>query len=235
MNNLEAKAFAKYVIDRIKNPYKHFIDTGIYSNRHTLRIVGSIKIGSSRVKVFRQSFEYHGVKYTHKYSEEPISDQHKINLILSESLVSHASYCKYLPIIGEVYEPQIQVDDISEEVSRKCVELMNVTMKNPPFRYLRTLGNLIILERIQPSKCPICNKIHDNEHPFLILKNDQVYWDCRRRTNQDRYFLGSIGKPVPLVVPRIIKGNPINTFIRRYNPCISSLTDIADEISFDNL
>jgi hypothetical protein len=42
-------------------------------------------------------------------------------------------------------------------------------------------GGLIILNRLRPSFCKVCEKVHEHENPFLIIHEaGEVYMDCRR-------------------------------------------------------
>ena len=41
-------------------------------------------------------------------------------------------------------------------------------------------NNMVILERLYPSHCEICERIHEKQNSFLFLIEDKVYWNCWR-------------------------------------------------------
>lgn len=51
------------------------------------------------------------------------------------------------------------------------------------------IGNMIICDRIYPSLCLVCNRIHEKENPFLIVNQDQkkIYFYCRRNKKPTIY------------------------------------------------
>jgi hypothetical protein len=69
-----------------------------------------------------------------------------------------------------------------------------------PYSYLKTVESgaqsaLILLKRHRPSKCAVCNRIHENENPYLIIagENRDVYLDCRRNPENKKLHVGALG------------------------------------------
>jgi hypothetical protein len=62
---------------------------------------------------------------------------------------------------------------------------------------------LIIMKRTNKSLCPTCNRVHDSEHPYLVVCEDgTVLFDCRRSEDAKRSTVGMIGSAViPAPVP----------------------------------
>ena len=38
------------------------------------------------------------------------------------------------------------------------------------FEFESVVGSYIILKRVEPSRCPTCERIHHKQHPFLIVE-----------------------------------------------------------------
>jgi hypothetical protein len=50
-------------------------------------------------------------------------------------------------------------------------------------------GNMIICDRMLPSYCQQCNRIHELENPFIIVNEDKnkIYLYCRRNNKATTY------------------------------------------------
>ena len=214
-NNEDAKAFYDRVIANMTNPHKNFIDPSPYSRIQQFRIIGCQKWHSNRPKFFMEKFKYKGVEYIHEYSE-PFDNPSKKNLIIVyESLVSFTAGCIYLPIMTTEKSINLfeNLEDLDLEQIKKALDLMYSTMKNCPFQYESVTGSLIVLKRLKPSYCQICERVHQNENPMLILAGNSVYWNCRRNKNK-KLFLGKIDNGyVQEVVEDEIDEGPIFSFV----------------------
>jgi hypothetical protein len=50
-----------------------------------------------------------------------------------------------------------------------------------PFKIRHRKGNVIVLDRIKPSYCNICKRIHEHENGYVIVIDDeQIWYSCRR-------------------------------------------------------
>jgi hypothetical protein len=205
MNNIEAKSFSREVISRVNNKYSKFIDHDVYSSVQGFRIVGCLKIGTNRPKIFHETFKYDGNDITHIYPEKSVKLEQKLNIVVYESLITHISGCTFLPKIGIVHQKITPSEDLSDEMVRMCCDMMRNTMgKNVPFIFVKKVGNIILLNRIRPSICPVCdNKIHEFENPYLIIIHGHLYWDCRRNKNNNRYCLGYIDSTITTKIEHI--------------------------------
>lgn len=209
-NNTEAKAFYNKVIEEMNPKYTSWIDSAVYSSIQQFRIVGSQKIGSSRIKRFNAKYHCDDLDIIHKFQEEPDSDDHETILMLEESLVSFVSSCSTLPAFENVAEDKVknysETIDVTEEEAKIALSLIasagNITVDNPIFPYKLDAinGPIVILKRTKPSKCKICCRIHHNENPYLLITGDErcVYFCCRRNTNGKKLYLGKLDPKIDL-------------------------------------
>lgn len=200
--NEEARAFYDEVVKKISiltnGKYLKFIDSGVYSPRQQFRLVGCQKVLSGRPKIFYERFTYNQTEYTHTYSDDVTEITMKKLTIMYESLVSFVSGCKFLPSWvppkqGSDQELQ-DTPDLDDGVVKNCLVMMKHKIKDSPFSVREVQGNMILLQRNAPSWCPICTNSpepHEKEHPYILIVEGKVYWDCRRRSpDSKRLFLG---------------------------------------------
>ncbi len=202
-NNVEAKAFYGGVMDHVKAEYANWIDQAVYSPTQQFRIVGSQKIGSDRVKRFNKVWNYHGVEIVYKYPEEPDSPEHEMVMQLEASIVGFTGNCRFLP----PFEPRpdqiknyTESEDISAGEANEAINLValagKITVNDPrfPYRFMGINGPIVMLKRTKPSRCKICQRVHQNENPYLLVIGEEksVYFHCRRAPDNKKLFLGKL-------------------------------------------
>lgn len=42
------------------------------------------------------------------------------------------------------------------------------------------INNMILLKRVIPFYCPYCKRIHENQHPYIFIINNNLFFHCRR-------------------------------------------------------
>lgn len=203
-NNIEAKFFYELVIKNIQPEYKQYIDAKVYSSMQQFRILGSRKIGKENVKIFNEVWQYKGQTIKYMYPVYVESENHKQILQLNASLITTTSNCKILPILipEQIYR---KYDDpnwtgITKEEAQKALQLLagmnSVSYKDPSFPF--TMGDIhdhfVLLKRKNRSTCRICNRIHENENPYLFIIGNQktVWFDCRRSQNNKKLLVGKL-------------------------------------------
>lgn len=203
----EAKAFYDAVMNKVRvytgGKYLDFIDKSVYGPRQQFRIMGCQKVGSNRPKIYYQVIKYQGVEYKHIYNEDVSDLAVKKLAVLYESLVSFISGCVFLPSLIPP-KPMNQINyadmpDVSETVAQQCLQMMREKMAYSPFSIKEVRGHLILLNRLAPSLCPICQKKqpHESEHPYIFIAGGKVYWDCRRAPdNAGKFFLGYLAMTI---------------------------------------
>lgn len=202
-NNIEARAFYDHVMDHVKPEYAQWVDRAVYSPCQQFRICGSQKIGSERRKVFQKSWSYKGKIVEYKYPEQPDSPEHEMVMQLEASIVGFTGNCKFLP----PFEPRldknktyIESEDIDVKDANEAINLIatagKISVNDPrfPYKFLGINGPIVMLKRTKPSKCRICNRVHEHENPYLIVVGDEkaVYFHCRRAPENKKLYLGKL-------------------------------------------
>lgn len=208
MNNLEARAFYDDVIANINPLLTKFIDWAVYSKKQQFRIVGSQKLNSNRPKVFNESWVYHDKQINYQYVEEPESDGHRMILQLESSLITQISSCRTLPSFLKIKEENGikkqynngDTEEITKDIAIRALTLlaekagMTLNDRKFPYRFLSIEGGIVSLKRVLPSKCRICNRIHENENPYLLIVGIElgIYFNCRR--SDKNWFVGKLNE-----------------------------------------
>lgn len=196
MDNLSNKGFYQLITKDFPEKWKKGIDSNVYKTVQQFRIVGSQKFESNRFKVIDSNCKW----------KEPIKSKnqnHYFQQLLGASLVSNTSYCKILFGFEPLFVRKKFVGNefmLDEENIKNALNLcaINENCKNSddiefPYELDKINGSLIELKRLLPSKCKICNKIHENQHPYLVvnIKGDTFFY-CRRSDDNQRLHLGVI-------------------------------------------
>lgn len=209
-NNLEAENLATMVRSLMKEEYKSYLDSSVYSSTQQFRILGCNKINSTRIKRPVLSVENHAIIYP-KF-EYPTDE-------LLASLVSNSVGCSILPIFINASEAITInsdgsiVNSCSSQSKARCqssnerklnrddmtlmLELLSQSMgyaKNSIgiksiFSIREANGGIVSLTKKQSYRCIICQRKHDNENPFLSISgNGNVRYHCRRA--EDSRYIG---------------------------------------------
>lgn len=194
-SNEEARAFYETVIDlmKVELPFTSYIDRSVYSPVQQFRIAGCQKQYSGRPKQFHEKFYFKDIIYQHEYDIEFDNDDIKRLTILLESLVSFTSGCSYIPSLVVVKPPRFNLEgpELDDEKIDKCMELMYNVIDPAPFKLNEVNGTLLILQRMAPSLCPLCKRIHEGENPFIFISMGNAYWNCRRNPREN-LLLGKV-------------------------------------------
>lgn len=215
-DNIQAEAFYNKVVGKVQNLLLvKYIDKSVYSKLQQFRIVGNQKNGSDRPKVLNETWKYRNYEYKHIYVDEPEDDKHKFVLQLGESLITNTQYCKILPNFTKIQKDEFGIinrskgifDNISYESSEitkdmaiKAITMLagmvNVSPRDPrfPYKFKSVNNGFIVLTRLKPSRCKICNRIHHNENPYLYISGEEqsVYFSCRRNEEDKKMFVGKL-------------------------------------------
>lgn len=187
-----------------------WIDHNVYKSKQQFRIVGSQKPGSGRKKEFNAVWYYYGKEIRYVYPEAIESETHQMMLELEASLVSNTVKCALLPPFvedknngsnGVINKESLNltVTDAREALF-KLGQFIGMSPNNNdfPFRLRKNNeinDNCVILRRVKPSRCTLCNRIHESENPFIFIygKERKLYFDCRRNSAGKRIYFGKLG------------------------------------------
>lgn len=175
----------KFVHDYIKNKkIKNIIDTNVYGKNRCLRIPWSSKINSKRIKIvdnkyYKESF-ISDIKNT-----QFINGFNNTNVIINSNNLNNKNKKFKINYNKLNNEKNLYINIINNIIdkNKKCFKIRNNEIR----------GNMIICDRIHPSFCQKCNRIHENENPFLIVDKTQnkIYFYCRRNKDPSIYNIQS--------------------------------------------
>lgn len=180
--NIENSKHFRYYANKVKDNmkyYSQYVDIGVYRTRAQLRMLGSQKDG--RKKLFDRRLSKLPPEYYH-------SDNKKLS-IFKLSLLSTKNHClkTTLKAAEENNIEGIDANNYFEKISNLLLKFDN------SYRIQCITDSIIILKRNRPSFCYICNRVHHNENPFLVLKNNgEVRFFCRRNVNKFSKKIGVI-------------------------------------------
>lgn len=184
------KALYEEVLKDYPDKFKPVLDN-IYGSLKQLRIFNSHKWKSERVKVLDDEYN------TWEPQTNPYSEKEKFIQILGGSLITNVSYCKFLPSfkppnIGKSIYDGPDINLTNQEVDLSIDIFKSAHNNDFPYQISEIKGSMIILKRIRPSNCKICNRIHEHENPYLTItgKDKVVWYHCRRA--DDKLQLGKI-------------------------------------------
>lgn len=178
----------KYIFEKIMKKIPadeaEFIDPGIYSRNHMLRIMGNHKVETRKVKTFVLEFVFEGKKIKNKADPDDL---------LEHSLITWTFNCQKILInLPTEIVPEI-------EISNSAVKQALIFFKKHSLdEYYepdldRSENNVIYLKRIEKSYCKICNREHNSENAYLWITEDAVYFKCYRAT-KGSFPLGKLEK-----------------------------------------
>lgn len=186
-----AKQFAFAVRSQLNSDRcKEAVDMS-YSKSKSLRLLGSYKLGSSRKKCISVG-DWSSSWETQVYR----SLRHDYDKEVSETL--DFKYRAQMPTISM----PLKTHEVCPDLITKVLKLVESAERSaaskingiePPLngaytdRSVSKTSNGVIflyLTRRAPSICIVCERVHEHENPWLIIKGDQCYFKCRR--NPDR-------------------------------------------------
>ena len=204
----EAGELFKRISSKLPKDRLEWLDSGIYSANHCLRILGSVKEGEIdgereiRVKILEKTWKYKDQEIKFEYTETPKHEKHQLALEFERSFITLVNNCYPIPSLvqkqalnGLDRKCEIQADD---DILNYAFILFQSIYGNV-FNLVGSMGNMIMMSRNYASGCPICDRVHEHENGFLLLKmietenqgirKYEIYFDCRR-SNGKRMKLG---------------------------------------------
>lgn len=189
-NHLEAKIFADDIIKEISNPFSKYIDSCVYKSIQQFRLLGSHKYKKNNMKKI-----------------DPLSDDYDIpesfinNVDLYNFRLSLLTLVDSCDMIKETVKQEKNIlsqGNSSEDDIPKAIE--NVKNIYPSLEYVSyeiNNGNILLtFSNKNGYKCKICNRIHDQENPYVIIKGQfrEVFFDCRRKDEAtERQLICTLG------------------------------------------
>lgn len=195
-NHQQAAAFYKELMKMVPEEYTQVIDRAVYKSRQNLRLLGSHKLGSKRVKRV-VDFMYQGKIVEHIYPREILNENQRYIVQLQETIIGQ--------VLGSLLEfpeelpeyPRREKVFIAQEDARLAFSLYEETVdaeELAPFVFGGVDGNFIRLNRVMLSWCCSCEKEHEKDNAYLIVNNGRVYFGCfRSEKGTKTRLLGKLG------------------------------------------
>jgi hypothetical protein len=186
-NNLQAKAFADEVRAQLPSYARIYVDAGVYNPLQQFRLLGSTKIAKNRPKKELLSWRYHN----QEIKTEPLPPLEA----LARSLVGWTAECTPLPIWSTPEPSFVPKRFLSVEAEEALALLEADPALNGCKFKASNKGSVISLQRLTPGYCPVCERVHEHDNAYLIVKDEKVYYKCHRaRTEGLRgsSYLGTI-------------------------------------------
>ncbi len=236
-NYKENKEFHDRLMRRMPDKWKDIVDHSMYKSLQQFRIAGNMKWQSNRIKTVDNKLTRSWNEKFRGWipKVKPESENHKFVLLLEASLITQTVSCIHLNCKPEEkkynnYKTNLTAnggagdesdegfnpltpEDITEAL-KLCYKYAGLEFgdRRFPYNYLRTVedngtSSLVLLKRLRPSICAICNRTHENENPFLIVagENRDVFLDCRRNSEGKKLHVGSLG-----VIKKEVEEKPLS-------------------------
>lgn len=192
------KILCEIILDNLNIDNKKIIDICIYNNWRSLRLEGSSKVNSSRIKRF---------KFNNQIIINKIINDGGIVTCLEKTIYFDLStiflknYSKNL--YKEEYKKQINNNlkyssDIKKTYNYNNNDIIFIKNKYREielflnkwhddlniFYTYKLINNFILYKRNKSANCKICNRVHDSQNPYIFVKYNNIFFDCRRSNSK---------------------------------------------------
>jgi len=188
INSVQNKIFCMKVIDKFNKltnyQYDKFIDKGIYSSTHNLRIFGFPKFKTYRYKKFELCNTYKNKNYIHYFPENCYDKNNNLDgniqymNLLQSSLITSTNISHSIPTFHIEEKKVEEIINTTDEQINYYISLLRNEI-NVKLNIYQIRNNKVELIS-EPYFCTICCKIHENQNPFIKFYHNHVYWNCRR-------------------------------------------------------
>lgn len=198
-NYEEAQEFCKLVVvasedEDVAMAYKKgIIDPSVYKSLCSLRMLYSVKDEKRpKVPLFRYQYGDRIIDWT-----RDIRDVIALRNLFQDSAVTYVSECTILPImVPEKQKKHVNLN-LPEGTELRIGEMLTQS-EGDIFEIEEFRGTLVILKRLSPSYCDICNRNHGDkkngdvgDNPYLTISpNGAVRFHCRRDKNKSGKVIG---------------------------------------------
>lgn len=195
-SSMHVREIFKLVYNSLSVNLKEYLDPSVYSKNHCMRMLGNTKAKSQRVKRFMPSYMYKGQEIL---TIIDCLDADEENLtIFEKSLIT----CIYGNLA--IKSPEPVVKDIKEELDtadnvdiNDFTEKLNVVIQG--LEVIKGQGSFMFLNNKNGYFCPFCTRVHENENPYVLIKEDgSMYFSCRRNPEWQLCYIGKLDNFKPI-------------------------------------
>lgn len=208
VNHEECKNFYDKIIEIIDEKYQKFVDNSVYKTIQQFRILNSHKYNRDNKKIFREDLSENFI-IPDKYKKFPAGLN---NYLLQTSLISNTAGAKYLSGYNIIKNNKSTTLNKGFGSTSDLEDVLNIfysIYSADIFQYLNVIDNngnlLITFRRLSPSYCQECQRVHENENPFITVNGiyRNIYFHCRRKDNNESYSGKYIGNLGPEIIPEL--------------------------------
>lgn len=202
--------FLNYLKNKSLNSLSNIIDDKVYGKNRMLRIEGSTKIGSNRIKkcIYNNIIDIPNeiintkglitnlentilininkeniLKNILNHKENKIKDFVKNYEITFENKNDKYNYTN-----DDIIYLKNNIDYIIDIINSWHYKIININKdinkEDYIFDILKIENNRIDLKRIKSFDCPICKRIHEKQNSYIFIKNMKLMFHCRRTDNK---------------------------------------------------
>jgi hypothetical protein len=165
------RRFFERIMKDVPEPWKVYVDHSMYKTVQYFRIYMSTKFGKDRIKDFDSK----------ESTWTPTGDGDPVMELFMASLVSYTKDCSILPI--DVDEDEVAYDavELCGEDENEIRRIVKAIPDSNCFQIQGFKDGGCSLKRLAPSYCRTCERVHDNENPYVYVTNSgYVMFTCRR-------------------------------------------------------
>ncbi len=167
-NNSENKFLCLFIIERLPVEYSKYFDKCVYTANRQMRLLGSTKYGSTRVKI--RDYHTGDISFNGIFNRET----------LRKSLISVPSG-NYIDLSSKII--RAVKDNRRIELSQLTIQQIMSDVNDfdsGTFDFLKTVEGLVLLKRNKASYCQICLREHEHENAYAFTMKGDTYFSCRR-------------------------------------------------------
>lgn len=179
--NLALKEYYYKVLDNVRDAYKSNIDKAVYSSFQQFRLYGSTKLGKiANKKLWIGDVDYDICKYSMlKAPESRTECIQEFQKSLLSMVHANPIILKTTTVKPEHLNTGVTLSDLKVELD----DLQKVLSSFGSLKIGSEKDNIISVENKGGYTCPTCNRVHENENPYLVIGEDSVLFFCRRNNN----------------------------------------------------
>jgi len=171
-DNTEAKAFFQLVKAKLHPTISHYLDHAVYGSNQQFRLLNNHKINKSNTKTIDTSITKW--RPTDGRPGDPVYELR----FLEASLVSFTSDSVSLPSFSAKTSRGPSDNTNYTAFERQLYDIFETSAVSASGTIRDFNGKYANINTSHNFRCPICDKIHANENPRLIISKGSVYWDC---------------------------------------------------------
>lgn len=158
-----------------------YVDLSVYKSIQQFRLINNHKKGVSAIKTQQNPYFYKGrsINSYYKEYEHSLITSNK-DCIRVDNYIITPKIRKYTPINHEI-------EDILKLFKEKYDESDAFELRESDDEPT----SLIALKRIKPSYCKIHDRTHENDHAYITIHDNSVFYHCYR--GEGNIFLGQLG------------------------------------------